>query len=177
MTITSISTEDKRFQLKEGEGADSVHSDPVYSYAVTCLHTDSGATGIGLTFNLGAGTDLICQAIDLLSRELIGKDIDELMAKFGEVSHRLANHPQLRWLGPQKGVVHLALASIVNACFDLWAKQQDKPLWKLLIDLEPEAVVSLLDFAWIDDVLDKSEALEMLQKAKTGNLMRPKASP
>ena len=94
------------------------------------------------------------------------------MANFGEVSHRLANHPQLRWLGPQKGVVHLAQASIVNACFDLWAKQRGKPLWKLLIDLKPEAVVSLLDFAWVDDVLDKSEALEILQQAKTGKQER-----
>ena len=158
MTITGITTDDKRFKLKKGEGVDSVHSDPSYSYAVTYLHTDSGTTGIGITFNLGAGTDLICQAIELLSEELVGKDVDELMANFGEVSHRLANHPQLRWLGPQKGVVHLAQASIVNACFDLWSKQRDKPLWKLLIDLEPETVVSLLDFAWVDDALDKSEA-------------------
>ena len=166
MTITSISTGDKRFQLKEGEGVDSVHSDPLYSYAVTYLHTDAGIKGIGITFNLGAGTDLICQAIELLARDLVGKDVDELMANFGEVSHRLANHPQLRWLGPHKGVVHLAQASIVNACFDLWAKQQEKPLWKLLIDLEPDTLVSLLDFAWVDDALDKSEALEILQLAK-----------
>ena len=172
MTITSISTGDKRFQLKEGEGVDSVHSDPLYSYAVTYLHTDAGIKGIGITFNLGAGTDLICQAIELLARDLVGKDIDELMANFGEVSHRLANHPQLRWLGPHKGVVHLAQASIVNACFDLWAKQQEKPLWKLLIDLEPDALVSLLDFAWVDDALDKSEALEILQLAKAGQQER-----
>ena len=172
MTITSISTGDKRFQLKEGEGVDSVHSDPLYSYAVTYLHTDAGIKGIGITFNLGAGTDLICQAIELLARDLVGKDVDELMANFGEVSHRLANHPQLRWLGPHKGVVHLAQASIVNACFDLWAKQQEKPLWKLLIDLEPDALVSLLDFAWVDDALDKSEALEILQLAKAGQQER-----
>ena len=172
MTITSISTGDKRFQLKKGEGVDSVHSDPLYSYAVTYLHTDAGVKGIGITFNLGAGTDLICQAIELLARDLVGKDVDELMANFGEVSHRLANHPQLRWLGPHKGVVHLAQASIVNACFDLWAKQQEKPLWKLLIDLEPDALVSLLDFAWVDDALDKSEALEILQLAKAGQQER-----
>lgn len=113
MKITSITTEDKRFHLKEGEGVDSVHSDPLYSYAVTYLHTNSGTTGIGITFTLGAGTDLICQAIELLSEELVGKDVDELMANFGEVSHRLANHPQLRWLGPQKGVVHLP-QNVVN---------------------------------------------------------------
>ena len=115
---------------------------------------------------------MICQAIELLARDLVGKDVDELMANFGEVSHRLANHPQLRWLGPHKGVVHLAQASIVNACFDLWAKQQEKPLWKLLIDLEPDALVSLLDFAWVDDALDKSEALEILQLAKAGQQER-----
>lgn len=172
MIITRITTGDKRFHLKEGEGVDSVHFDPLYSYAVTYLHTDAGAKGIGITFNLGAGTDLICQAIELLARDLVGKDVDELMASFGEVSHRLANHPQLRWLGPQKGVIHLAQASIVNACFDLWAKQQEKPLWKLLIDLAPDALVSLLDFAWVDDALDKSEALEILQQAKAGKQER-----
>ena len=172
MTITRVSTADKRFQLKEGEGADSVHTDPVYSYAVTYLHTDTGTTGIGLTFNLGAGTDLICQAIELLSRDLVGQDVEELMANLGEVSHRLANHPQLRWLGPHKGVVHLAQASIVNACFDLWAKQQDKPLWKLLIDLEPAEVVALLDFAGVDDALDPSAALTILEEAKAGRQER-----
>jgi L-fuconate dehydratase len=78
MTITGIATDDKRFNLKEGEGVDPVHSNPLYSYAVTYLHTDSGTTGIGITFNLGAGTDLICQAIELLSEELVGKDVDEL---------------------------------------------------------------------------------------------------
>ena len=172
MTITSVSTDDKRFRLKDGAGSDSVHSDPFYSYAVTYLHTDSGKTGIGLTFNLGAGTDLICQAIEQLSKDLVGKDVDELMANFGEVSHRMANHPSLRWLGPHKGVIHLAQASIVNACFDLWAKQQEKPLWKLLIDLEPEAVVALLDFAWLEDALSRSEALEILKEAKSGKQQR-----
>ena len=172
MKITSITTADKRFQLKEGEGVDSVHSDPFYSYAFAYIHTDAGVTGVGIAFNLGAGTDLICQAIEMLAKDLVGMDVDELMATFGEVSHRLANHPQLRWLGPQKGVIHLAQASVVNACFDLWAKQQEKPLWKLLIDLEPEAVVALLDFAWVDDALDRSEALEILQQAQAGKQER-----
>ncbi|MEO0415115.1 MAG: enolase C-terminal domain-like protein [Verrucomicrobiota bacterium] len=172
MTITNITTSDKRFELKDGQGADSVHSDPVYSYAVTHLHTDSEATGVGLTFNLGAGTHLVCQAIDLLARELVGQDVEELMANFGSFSHRLANHPQMRWLGPHKGIVHLAQASIVNACFDLWAKQQQKPLWKLLIDLDPAAVVALLDFSWIEDALSPAEAIEILHCASNDKEQR-----
>jgi L-fuconate dehydratase len=162
MFITNISTEDLRFPLKEGEGVDSVHSNPVYSYAVTKLHGEKGTVGTGITFTLGDGNDLVCRAIDMLSECLLGKDITEFMDNFGVELQSMANHPRLRWLGPHKGVVHLALASITNACFDLWAKQQQKPLWKLLIELSPEQIVKLLDFTGIEDVLTSEEALALL---------------
>jgi L-fuconate dehydratase len=100
----------------------------------------------------------------MLARPLEGKPIDSLMADFGRTARELANDPMLRWLGPHKGVVHLALASITNACFDLWAKSRGVPLWKLLLDLEPEQVVALLDLSYLDELLDESAAVELLRQ-------------
>ena len=164
-TITRILTRDARFRLKPGEGADSVHTDPIYSYAVTRLETDSAHTGTGLAFTVGGGNDLVCRAIDLLAEPLVGREVESLMAEFGAVVHAMENHHQLRWLGPHKGVVHLALASIVNACVDLWAKSRDLPAWKLLLELTPEQLVALLDFSYIEDVLTREQAVSMLRDA------------
>jgi L-fuconate dehydratase len=105
----------------------------------------------------------VCRAIEALAQPLIGRDIEDLMADWGAVQRTLADHPQYRWLGPHKGLVHLALASITNACFDLWAKARQVPLWKLLLDLTPEQVVALLDFSYLEDVLPTAEALELLR--------------
>ncbi len=165
-TICSIETRDARFPLHGGAGADAVHSDPVYAYAVTLLHSDSAQTGVGLAFTLGAGNDLVCEAIRLLAQPLAGRAIEDLMADFGQTFHALADHPQLRWLGPHKGVIHLALASIVNACFDLWAKSRGVPLWKLLLDLSPEQIVALLDLSYLEDALTAGEALALLHTAQ-----------
>ena len=161
-TITKISTLDARFKLQPGEGADSVHSDPVYSYAVTKLETDGKLSGTGLAFTLGGGNDLVCAVIDELAKPLIGREIEELMNEWGEVQRKMAAHPQFRWLGPHKGVVHLALASITNACFDLWAKSRGVPLWKLLLDLEPQQVVNLLDISYLEDALTPQDTLQIL---------------
>lgn len=161
-TITGVTTRDARFTLRLGEGADAVHTNPQYSYAVTLLQTDCGLTGTGLAFTLGAGNDLVCQTIQALAEPLLGREIAELMAEFGRVQRRIADHPQYRWLGPHKGVVHLALASLTNACFDLWAKAKGLPLWKLLLDLTPEQVVALLDLSYLEDVLPGEEALAIL---------------
>jgi L-fuconate dehydratase len=161
-TITRIRTRDVRFPLKPGEGVDSVHSNPEYSYAVTLLDTDGSISGTGLAFTLGGGNDLVCSAIQALAEPLVGCEINELMSQFGAVQRQLADHPQYRWLGPHKGVVHLALASITNACFDLWAKSKGVPLWKLLIDLLPEEVLALLDLSHLEDVLPIAEAYELL---------------
>jgi L-fuconate dehydratase len=162
-TITRVKTRDARFSLPPGAGADAVHTNPQYSYAVTLLQTDRGLTGTGLCFTLGAGNDLVCRAIEALSEPLIGRGLEELMAGFGQVQRQIAEHPQYRWLGPHKGVVHLALASITNACFDLWAKAKGIPLWRLLLDLTPEQIVALLDLSYLEDVLPPGEALAILQ--------------
>src|SRR5215475_1066330 len=162
MLIKAASTHDARFQLEPGAGSDAVHSSPEYSFAVTYLTLDNGLRGTGLVLTMGEGNDLVCGAIDKLAARFIGSDIEELMAGFGERFRALADDPHLRWLGPHKGVVHLALASITNACFDLWDKVRKQPLWNLLLSLSPDALVNLLDLSYLEDALDKQSAKQML---------------
>lgn len=163
MFIESIEIVDRRFTLPDDAGSDAVHTNPQYSYAVCILKTASKVEGVGLAFTLGHGNDLVCRAIEYLSERLKGKDIHELMAGFGKVYRSMADDPALRWLGPHKGVVHLALAAIVNACYDLWAKSKQVPLWKLLLDLPPQELVDTLDLSYLEDVLTREEAITMLQ--------------
>ncbi|QNR85731.1 mandelate racemase [Pedobacter riviphilus] len=161
--INKIEISDKRFELSTGAGSDAIHKDPQYSYAVTNLTNENGITGAGLAFTLGAGNDLVCNAAQFYANTLKGKDIEELMSDFGQTFRTLSNEQQFRWLGPHKGVVHLGLASVTNACYDLWAKKRGVPLWKLLIDLSPEEIVNTLDLSYLEDVLTKEEAIAMLQ--------------
>ena len=161
--INKIEISDKRFELSTGAGSDAIHKDPQYSYAVTNLTNENGVTGTGLAFTLGAGNDLVCNAAQFYANTLKGKDIEELMSDFGQTFRTLSNEQQFRWLGPHKGVVHLGLASVTNACYDLWAKKRGVPLWKLLIDLSPEEIVNTLDLSYLEDVLTKEEAIAMLQ--------------
>src|SRR6266404_1659662 len=170
--IRSVSTYDARFPLPPGAGTDSVHTNSEYSFAVTSLAGENGLRGTGIALTLGNGNKLVCEAIEMLAKPLAGVAIEELMADFGRVSRRLADDPSLRWLGPHKGVVHLALASITNACFDLWAKSRCKPLWKLLLDLAPSEVVRLLDLSYLEEVLSEQDALELLQGQLTSRSRR-----
>src|SRR6202045_3651913 len=163
-TINKISTHDARYKLPAGAGTDAVHTNPEYCMAVTLLESDHGLYGTGIALTLGEGNRLVCEAIEMLARPLAGMEIESLMADFGCMAQRLANDPCLRWLGPHKGVVHLALASITNACFDLWAKCRGVPLWKLLLDLTPEQVVSLLDLSYLEEILSEREALCLLRE-------------
>jgi len=170
--IKSITIKDVRFSLDKGVGSDAIHSDPVYSYAVTILEDESGHSGTGLAFTLGEGNDMVCQAAGFYAERLKGKDIEELMADFGNTFNALSNEQQFRWLGPHKGVVHLGLASVTNACFDLWAKKRGVPLWKLLIDLSPEEIVQTLDLSYLEDVLPASTALQLLKDNQAGRTER-----
>ncbi len=122
--IKSITIKDVRFSLDKGAGSDAIHRDPVYSYAVTILEDETGLSGTGLAFTLGEGNDMVCRAARFYAGRLKGKDIEELMVDFGQTFNALSNEQQFRWLGPHKGVVHLGLASVTNACFDLWAKKR-----------------------------------------------------
>lgn len=162
-SIQSVSTYDARYPLPPGAGTDSIHTNSEYCFAVTLLGCERGLCGTGLALTLGDGNRLVCDAIELLARPLAGIAIEELMSDFGRMSRKLADDPSLRWLGPHKGVVHLALASITNACFDLWAKSRGVPLWKLLLDLTPKEVVRLLDLSYLEDVLSEGDVLELLR--------------
>lgn len=169
--IIMLETRDVRFPLHQGAGSDAVHSGSEYAFATTLITTE-GNYGTGIVLTLGNGNQLVCRAIEMLGQKLIGREVEELMLDFGEVSRQLANDPQLRWLGPHKGVVHLALASIVNACFDLWAKLRNVPLWQLLLDLSPQQVVKLLDLSYLEDVLTTEDALSLLETQMSGRAAR-----
>ena len=170
--IKDIAIFDARFPLKEGSGSDAIHRNPVYSYAVTQLNDDSGMSGTGLAFTLGEGNDLVCKAAHFYANQLTGLDIEALMADFGAIFNRFSNEQQFRWLGPHKGIVHLALASVTNACYDLWAKKRGVPLWKLLIDLPPQSILNTLDLTYLEDVLSREEALQLLQTHHTTSATR-----
>ncbi|HXI71705.1 MAG TPA: enolase C-terminal domain-like protein [Verrucomicrobiae bacterium] len=162
--IKNISTRDARFPIGHGHGSDAIHKDPVYSYAVTQLHDDQGRTGVGLAFTLGEGNQLVCEAARFYAQRLVGKTIEEIMAGFGDLQRAMADEQQFRWLGPHKGVVQLALASVTNACWDLWAKTRGVPLWKLLLDLSPGQIIATLDLSYLEDELTAASALKILQE-------------
>jgi L-fuconate dehydratase len=165
--IRAVSTRDARYPIGSGHGSDAIHKDPVYSYAVTLLQDDSGLTGSGLAFTLGEGNQLVCEAARFYAERLVGLDIEEIMADFGVCQKTMAEEQQFRWLGPHKGVVHLALASVTNACWDLWAKRRGVPLWKLLLDLTPKQIVATLDLSYLEDELTFSQAEQMLGHAQS----------
>ena len=163
-TIQSISTYDARFALPPGAGTDSIHDTSGYCLAMTLLSTGNGPRGSGFVLTLGDGNVLVCKAIEMLAKPLEGMSIEAVMADFGNISRRIADHAALRWLGPHKGVVQLALASITNACFDLWAKSRGVPLWKLLLDLTSQELVRVLDLSYLEEILNEEKALSMLHE-------------
>jgi L-fuconate dehydratase len=162
--INSISTYDARFALPPGAGTDSIHATSEYCLAMTLLSTRDRARGSGFVLTLGDGNTLVCKAIEMLAKPLQGMSIEAVMADFGNISRKISDHSALRWLGPHKGVVQLALASITNACFDLWAKSRGVPLWKLLLDLTPEELVGVLDLSYLEEILCQKKALSILRE-------------
>jgi L-fuconate dehydratase len=167
MRIVNAVTYDVRFPTSlSGAGSDAMNPDPDYSAAYVALQTDDprGLEGHGLTFTIGRGTEVCVAAIDALAPHVVGATVEELVADLGGFWRRLVTDSQLRWLGPEKGVIHLATAAIVNAVWDLYAKLEGKPLWKLLADLTPEQIVSCIDFRYIDDALTPEEALAILRR-------------
>ena len=165
-SIVTATTRDLRFPIGSGHGSDAIHRDPIYSYATLLLTDGAGRTGTGLAFTLGEGNDLVCRAAEFYAKQLVGRDIEEVMAGFGAFQKSLADEQQFRWLGPHKGVVQLALAAVTNACWDLWAKKRGVPLWQLLLDLSPEQLVVTLDLSYLEDYLPASEALALLRNAQ-----------
>jgi L-fuconate dehydratase len=171
-TIQSISAYDARFALPPGAGTDSIHDTSGYCLAMTLLSTRDGPRGSGFVLTLGDGNTLVCKAIEMLATPLKGMSIEAVMADFGNISRKIADHAALRWLGPHKGVVQLALASITNACFDLWAKSRGVPLWKLLLDLKPDELVRVLDLSYLEEILPEGKALAMLHEQLPGRAKR-----
>ena len=143
-------------------GSDAVHADPDYSAAYVIVESDGGLAGHGFTFTIGRGNDIVCATIHALAPQLLGRDLEEITADFAAFHRRLTNESQLRWLGPEKGVVHLATAAIVNALWDLWAKQRGLPVWKLVAELTPRELVGVIDWRYLTDALTPDEALDML---------------
>src|SRR5690349_16680981 len=165
--IVKAATYDVRFPTsRSGAGSDAMNPDPDYSAAYVALETDDpdGLAGHGLTFTIGRGTEVCVAAIEALAPHVVGSTVEELVADLGGLWRRLVTDSQLRWLGPEKGVIHLATAAIVNAVWDLRAKVEGKPLWKLLADLSPEEVVACIDFRYIDDALTPAEAITILRR-------------
>lgn len=170
--IKTITTRDVRYPIGSGHGSDAIHRDPVYSYAVALLHDDSGVTGTGLAFTLGEGNNLVCQAAEFYARQLVGRDIEDVMAGFGTLQRQLSDEQQFRWLGPHKGVVHLALAAVTNACWDLWARKRGVPLWKLLLDLGTDEIIATLDFSYVTDALAVADARALIDSARASRFRR-----
>jgi L-fuconate dehydratase len=173
--IVRAITYDVRFPTSlSGAGSDALNTDPDYSAAYVTLETDrpDGLTGHGLTFTIGRGTEVCVAAIEALAPHVVGADVEELVQDLGGWWRRLVTDSQLRWLGPEKGVIHLATAAIVNAVWDLYAKLEGKPLWKLLSDLTPEQLVACVDFRYIEDALTPEEAVELLHRRAAGRRER-----
>ncbi len=165
--IVRAVTYDIRFPTsRSGAGSDAMNVDPDYSAAYVALETDDpdGLTGHGLTFTIGRGTEVCVTAIEALAPHVVGATVEELVDDLGGMWRRLVTDSQLRWLGPEKGVIHLATAALVNAVWDLYAKLEGKPLWKLLADMPPERLVACIDFRYIEDALTPDEALEILRR-------------
>jgi L-fuconate dehydratase len=169
--ITSLQVRDIRFPTSRWlDGSDAMHRAPDYSCAYVTLNTDSDEQlrGCGLTFTNGNGTEVVVAAVRALEHLVVGKTLEEITSGMRDFWRSLTSEDQLRWLGPEKGVIHLATAAVVNAVWDLWAKSEGKPLYRLLADLEPEQIVATIDFRYIEDALSEDEALEILQRARVG---------
>src|SRR3954465_13572108 len=163
--IVRAVTYDVRFPTSlSGAGSDAINPDPDSPAAYVALETDDpDLTGHRLTFTIGRGTELCVGAIEALAPHVVGSRVEDLIVDLRGLWRRLVTDTQLRWLGPEKGVIHLATAALVNAVWDLWARIEGKPLWQLVGDLTPEQFVASVDFRYLTDALDPDEALDLLR--------------
>ena len=166
-TITSVTVTDVRFPTSLSmDGSDAMNKDGDYSAAYVHLSTDDPAlSGFGFTFTIGRGNDLCVEAARQRALPLLGRDVDEIIGDLGGIYRELQSDSQLRWLGPEKGVINLALAAVMNAVWDLAARRAGKPLWRLLVDMTPEELVAAADLRYLSDALTREEALAILRDA------------
>jgi L-fuconate dehydratase len=173
-TITGLRIRDVRFPTSLSlDGSDAMNPDPDYSAAYVVLETDTaGLEGHGLTFTIGRGNEICVAAIGALRERVIGLDLDWIAADAGRFWRHVTNDSQLRWIGPDKGAIHLATGAVVNAVWDLWAKSVGKPVWQLVADMTPEELVRTIDFRYITDCIAPDEALALLTKRAEGKAER-----
>ncbi len=165
-TITKVTVQDIRFPTSQAkDGSDAMNPDPDYSAAYVIVHTDDPKlSGHGITFTIGRGNELCVAAVHAMAPLVVGRTLESFTKDMGACWRHLTGDSQLRWLGPEKGVIHLATAAVVNALWDMWAKQQGKPLWRLLVDMSPEELVRCIDFRYITDAITQDEAIALLRK-------------
>ncbi|QIO55411.1 L-fuconate dehydratase (plasmid) [Rhizobium leguminosarum bv. trifolii] len=172
--ITDLRVFDLRFPTSQSlDGSDAMNPDPDYSAAYVILDTDApGLAGHGLTFTIGRGNDICCMAIEAMRHLVVGADLTEVLAHPGTFWRHLTSDSQLRWIGPEKGVIHLATGAVVNAVWDLLAKQAGKPVWRLVAEMSPEEIADIVDYRYLTDVLTRAEAIEILKRAEAGKAER-----
>ncbi len=168
--IRSMRVVDVRFPTSVHlDGSDAMNPDPDYSAAYLILETDQpGLEGHGLTFTIGRGNEICCAAIEAMRHLVVGLDMAWVAEDMGRFWRTITSDSQLRWIGPDKGAIHLATGAVVNALWDLWAKQEGVPVWKLVSRMSPEEIVKLIDFRYITDCITPEEALTLLQKQAVG---------
>ena len=173
-TIRSLRVIDVRFPTsKLLDGSDAMNPDPDYSAAYVVLETDTpGLEGHGLTFTIGRGNDICCAAIRAMQHLIVGKSLAWIAEDMGRFWRHMTSDSQLRWIGPDKGAIHLATGAIVSAAWDLWAKAEGKPVWALVADMSPEEIVRLIDFRYITDCITPAEALALLTEREHGKAER-----
>lgn len=172
--ITDLKVYDLRFPTSQSlDGSDAMNPDPDYSAAYVVLKTDTdGLEGHGLTFTIGRGNDICCMAIKAMSHLVIGTDLAKVLENPGQYWRHLTSDSQLRWIGPDKGAMHLATGAVVNAVWDLLAKQAGKPVWQLVADMSAEEIADIVDYRYLTDVLSREDALAILKKAEAGKAAR-----
>src|SRR6266705_3074476 len=164
-TITRVDVHDIRFPTsRERDGSDAMNPDPDYSAAYVIVRTDTGLEGHGLTFTIERGNELCVEGVRALAPLVRGLTLEEIKADMARFWRRLTGDSQLRWVGPEKGVLHLATAALVNAVCDLYTKAEGKPLWQLLRDMSPEQLVRCIDFRYLSDALTPQQALAILRR-------------
>ncbi|MGW3993646.1 enolase C-terminal domain-like protein [Amycolatopsis sp. NPDC004772] len=171
--ISAIDAVDVRFPTSLSlDGSDAMNPEPDYSAAYVTIRTSAGDEGYGLAFTVGRGNDVEVAAVRALVPLVIGMPVADALADLGVFSRRLTGDSQLRWLGPDKGAIHMAAAAIVNAAWDLRARREGKPVWRLLAEMPPEELVGLVDFRYLQDALTRDEALDILRRAEPGRAAR-----
>lgn len=173
--FTAIDTYDVRFPTsRELDGSDAMNPDPDYSAAYLILRTDDpdGLAGHGLVFTIGRGNDVQTAAISALSHLVLGRDVDAVLDDLGSFARTLTDDSQLRWLGPEKGVMHMAIGGVINAAWDMAARRARKPLWRYIADMTPEELVRTIDFRYLSDALTPDQALNLLRAAEPGKAQR-----